>query len=129
MADLLVAASPVEIQAEADEAALSPEARGAALHLFHALTARLGLADGGSAEDWPAHRFFFGPADGPVGAVLDALRARSDAAEVSALPPRGGAPDTLFTAASEGEHAAVLVACTDAVTLDTVGRDLDAPAP
>ena len=129
MAELLVAASPVEIQAEADEAGLAPDAREAALHLFHELTTRLGVADGGSAEEWPSHRFFFGRQDGPIGGLLGALRTRPGTAEVAALPARGAdAPGTLFTAASNGSFAAVLLACGDAASLDAVASGLGAAA-
>ncbi|MBV9655470.1 MAG: hypothetical protein JOZ42_13000 [Acetobacteraceae bacterium] len=116
---MLIASSPVEIEAKADEAALAPEARAAALRLFHALTSRLELtppvlaAQGG--EDWPRHRFYFGPATGSIAGLLDHLRTGPQTAEVTEEGPvTGHVARTLFVTGTDGVYAGVLVACADA---------------
>lgn len=123
MSTLLVASSPVEIEAEADELGLDPLARGAALALFHDLTSRLELAAvelrGEGGTEWPHHRFHFGRVD----AVAAALRARPDALSVTSPPPAGTrAPATLFIEGADGDYTAVLVACADPASLDSIGE-------
>ena len=81
---LLVAGSPVEILAEADELGLDAESRTVASALFHDLTSRLELdllaADADGGEPWPKHRFWFGEA-AEVEALAERLRALPDVAE------------------------------------------------
>ena len=125
MSTLLVASSPVEIEAEADELGLDPAARGAALHLFHDLTSRLELAAvelrGEGGTEWPHHRFFFGHVED----IVSALRARPEALSVTGPPPAGtAAPVTLFIEGADAGFTAVLVACADPALLDAIGRDM-----
>lgn len=115
MAETLIASSPVEIAAKADEAGLPQDARDAAARLFHELTSQLGLAaaapDRQDGEEWPRHRFLFGPANGDVGRLADHLRGQDGVAEVTSASSAGEAPpDTLFVHGSEGGFEAVLVA-------------------
>ena len=83
MPELITAASPIEIQAKADEAGLSQDARDAALRLFHDLTSRIGLAAVGlhrdDGEEWPRHRFYFGPGGGSLADLAETLRAAATA--------------------------------------------------
>ena len=116
MPELMTAASPIEIQAKADEAGLAAEAREAALRLFHDLTSRIGLAavklERDDGEEWPRHRFYFGPGDGSLAALAETLRAQPGVAEVAADPrPGDAAPDTIYVAGSDGGFEAVLIAC------------------
>ena len=111
VSEMLIASSPVEIEASADEAGLDPGARVAALHLFHDLTSRLELsspalaAEGG--EDWPRHRFYFGVAAGSIAGLLEALRTGPQTAEVTASGPAADeAARTLFIAAGDGDSGA-----------------------
>ena len=63
MPRMLVASSPVEIEAKAEEAELPREAHDVARRMFHDLTDRLGqaaIALEVPHEDWPNHRFYFG---------------------------------------------------------------------
>ena len=115
---MLIASSPVEIEAKADEAGLAGDARASALHLFHDLTSRLELkspvlaAEGG--EDWRHHRFYFGLAGGAIGGLLDALRTGPQTSEVTENGPEAdAAARSLFIAGRDGEFAGVLVACAD----------------
>jgi hypothetical protein len=110
MTEIMVAGSPVEIEAKADAAGLGQDVREAALGEFHALTSRLELnllqgdADGG--EPWPRHRFYFGPAP-EIAAMVARLHGMDGVAE---------APDTapiVFVASSAGAFGALLVAGSD----------------
>ena len=107
MGDVLTAGSPVEIEAKAAEAGLAEADRDAALALFHDLTSRLELrllatpADGG--ENWPRHRFWFGPA-AAVGAITARLRASGEAAEAPATAA------IVFVTADDGPFAGLLAA-------------------
>ena len=106
---ILSAASPVEIEAQADSLALPAPARAAALALFHDLTSREELeamtlpAAGGKRHDgadWPTHRFLFG-ATAELASVLGTLRQRPDVAEIGAGDaPEGLAPRTLLLTSS-----------------------------
>lgn len=104
---MLAAGSPVEIEAKADAAGLTPDERDAALTLFHELTSRLELSllavepDGG--EPWPRHRFWCGEA-----AAVDAFAGRLRAAEGVAEAPATAA--VAFVTASAGPWHAVLAA-------------------
>lgn len=131
MPELMTAASPVEIEAKADEAGLPRDARDAALSLFHDLTSRLELAaldlDRAGGEEWPRHRFYFGPRRGAVGRLLDALRAQPDTSEVTSAPsPDSAPPHALFIVGSNGAFEAVLVACADAGLLRSLGQRIEA---
>ena len=115
MAETLIASSPVEIAAKAEEAGLPQDARDAAARLFHALTSRVGLAaaapDRHDGEDWPRHRFLFGPAGGEVGRLAAHLRGQDGVAEVTSAASAGEAPpDTLFLHGADGGFEAVLLA-------------------
>ncbi len=131
---ILSAASPVEIEACADDLALSAPERAAALALFHDLTSREELeamalpAATGKRHDgtrWPVHRFLFGKA-AELAPVLDALRQRPDVAEIGAGDaPEGLVPRTLLVVGSRDGFAALLLACTDAARLAEVTAELD----
>ena len=115
MAETLIASSPVEVAAKADEAGLPQEARDAAARLFHELTSRIGLAaaapDRHDGEEWPRHRFLFGAADGAVGRLAEHLRGQDGVAEVTSAASAGEAPpDTLFLHGADGGFEAVLLA-------------------
>lgn len=129
MIGLMAASSPVEIEAKADEAQLPDEARQAGLRLFHDLTSKLELAaielETKDGEEWPRHRFYFGPKDGEIARLLIALQERPDAAEVTTSPPRDETTaGTLFIAGSDGKFAAVLVACANASRLHAIRQEL-----
>ena len=113
MPRLLVAASPVEIEAKAEAAELSREAHDVALRLFHALTNRLGkaaIALEVQHEDWPNHRFYFGTAGAEMSALLDGLRARADIVDVTdGVPTRPAAVSGIYVQAGEGAFLGVLV--------------------
>lgn len=131
MPELITAASPIEIQAKADEAGLPPPARDAALRLFHDLTSRIGLAavklEREDGEEWPRHRFYFGPGGGSLAALAETLRAQPGAAEVAADPrPGDAAPDTIYVTGSDDGFEAVLIACDNPALLRTVTAPFDA---
>ncbi len=116
MAEVLIASSPVEVAAKADEAGLPQEARDAAARLFHELTSRIGLAaaapDRHDGEEWPRHRFLFGPAGGDVGRLAKHLRGQDGVVEVTSAASAGEAPpDTLFVHGTDVNFEAVLIAC------------------
>lgn len=121
---LLTASSPVEIEAKAEEAGLSPDGRTAALRLFHHLTSRLELAaidaEAHGGEEWPRHRFWFARA-GDVAVLLDALRAQPGVAE-AAQAQGADAQDVLFVSGTDSGYAGALVAGKDghAVRVATV---------
>jgi hypothetical protein len=86
MPRLLVASSPVEIEATGQELELPTEVLAIAMGMFHALTDRLARAVVALEvlrEDWPNHRFYFGTDGGEMGALLDGLRTRHDIVDVS----------------------------------------------
>ena len=119
---LLTASSPVEIEAKAEQAGLSPEEHAAALRLFHDLTSRLELsaiaADAHGGEEWPRHRFWFARAS-DVAVLLDALRAQPGVAE-AAQAKDAGAQDVLFVSGVEGDYAGALAAGADGQALRVV---------
>ncbi len=110
---MLIASSPVEIEAEADQAGLPPAARDAARVLFHRLTDRLGQAVATLSvahHNWPTHRFYFGTRSDSLAPLLAGLEARSDIADVSgALPADPGRLAGLYCRDTEGGCEAVLV--------------------
>ena len=86
MPKILVASSPVEIDAKADELELPKEACEVARGMFHGLTDRLGqavIALEVQHKDWPEHRFFFGTAGREMSALLDGLRAQPAVLDVT----------------------------------------------
>ena len=87
---MLIASSPVEIDAEAETAGLSPAAHAAARELFHSLTDRLGRAVAELSvghEDWPTHRFYFAAEPGGLAPLRAGLQARADIAEIGDAGP------------------------------------------
>lgn len=131
MPELMTAASPIEIQAKADEVGLASEARDAALRLFHDLTSRIGLAavklERDDGEEWPRHRFYFGPGGGGLAALAAALRAQPGTSEVAADPAPGDAvPDTIYVTGSDSGFEAVLIACDNPALLRAVTAPFDA---
>ena len=119
MTDLMIAASPVEIEAKADELGLAQAARDAATRLFHELTSQLELssfrlrADGG--QEWPHHLFLFGATGGAVTRLRDSLAGRDGVADVTAVKRHQPAkPHTLFICGAEGTFSGVLIASRDA---------------
>ena len=113
MDKLLIASSPVEIEAKAEEAGLSRAAHDAALALFHDLTGRLGKAARalpGQAAHWPSHRFYFAEAGEPdMVALLQGLAERPDFAEVDGASYDGRQPAGLFVREARDGYAGVLV--------------------
>ena len=112
MPRMLVAASPVEIDARAEEHGLAPEAHEAARRMFHDLTDRIAqatIARERQHEDWPNHRFYFGTHGAEMGALEEGLRARADIVDV-ADGEVGGRPEGLYARAAEGAFLDVLVA-------------------
>lgn len=113
MDKLLVASSPVEIEARAEEAGLGRPAHDVALALFHDLTARLGAAARAlpsGAAHWPSHRFYFAEAAEPeLAALLKGLAERPDFAEVGGAAYDGRTPAGLFVQEVRSGHAGVLV--------------------
>jgi hypothetical protein len=89
---MLVASSPVEIEAKAEEAGLPPDAHDVAQRMFHDLTNQLGQAAIALAvphEEWPNHRFYFGTLGAEMSALLDGLQARPDILDASnGIPER-----------------------------------------
>ncbi len=87
MVGLLIASSPVEIEAKAQAGALPGEALTAALSLFHRLTDRVGHASRAlddAHSRWPTHRFYFAEgSDSEMAALLEGLRNRPDYLEVT----------------------------------------------
>jgi hypothetical protein len=92
MSRMLVASSPVEIEAKAEEAKLPRDVHDIACRMFHELTNRLGqaaIALGLPHQDWPNHRFYFGISGSEMAALLDGLQARFDLIDVTdGIPAR-----------------------------------------
>ena len=110
---LLIASSPVEIEAKAEEAGLARAAHDLALSLFHDLTGRLGAAARalpGEAAHWPSHRFYFAEVGEPeLAALVEGLAARPDFMEVGGAAYGDGQPAGLFVREERGGHVGVLV--------------------
>ena len=113
MPRMLVASSPVEIEAKAEEAELPREAHDVARRMFHDLTDRLGkaaIALDVPHEDWPNHRFYFGTAGAEMAALLDGLRARPDILDVTdGLPGRPAAVSGIYIHQEQAPFIGVLV--------------------
>lgn len=113
MDKLLIASSPVEIEARAEEVGLPRAAHDVALALFHDLTDRLGKAARslpGQATHWPSHRFYFAEAAEPeLAALLQGLADRPDFAEVGGPAYDGRQPAGLFVRDARDGYAGVLV--------------------
>lgn len=134
---ILSAASPVEIEAQADGFALPAPARAAALALFHDLTSReelkamtLPSATGKRHDgaDWPIHRFLFATT-AELASVLDALRQRPDVAEIGSKDALEDlAARTLLLTGSQGEFSGVLLAGADPERLAEVMAELQMPS-
>ena len=109
---LLIASSPVEIEAKAEEAGLPQPAREAALFLFHALTRRIGEATRAlhsGDESMPAHRFYFGESgDAELLSILDGLQKRPDYSEVVEAEA-AKTPNGLFAVMSRDGSTGLLV--------------------
>lgn len=113
MPRMLVAASPVEIEAKAEEAGFAPEAHEAAMAMFHVLTDRMAkaaIAREMAHETWPNRRFYFGTTGAEMGALLDGLEARADIVDVARGRDRRDDPDGLFVREAGGGFVGVLVA-------------------
>ena len=114
MDTLLIASSPVEIEAKSEAAGLTRPVHDLALALFHELTDRLGQAARQLPEadaSWPTLRFYFGSSGSEaMAALLDGLRQRADFAEVAegaAAPP--AAPAGLFVRRSREHFTGVMI--------------------
>ncbi len=111
---LLIASSPVEIEAKSEAAGLPRPVHDLALALFHELTDRLGQASRQLPEadsSWPTLRFYLAPSTSvAMAAMLDGLRQRADFVEVAgdaAAPPTG--PTGLFIHRSREQLTGVLI--------------------
>lgn len=112
MPRLLVAASPVEIDAEAEAAGLPQGAHLTARRMFHDLTDRMAqatIARERQHEDWPNHRFYFGTQGAEMAALVKGLRGRADIVDI-ADGAGGAVPDGMYAQAVEGDFLGVLVA-------------------
>jgi hypothetical protein len=113
MDKILVASSPVEIEAKAEAAGLPRAVHDLALALFHGLTDRLGRAARslpGRAAHWPSHRFYFADAAEPeMTVLLQGLEHRPDFAEVGGATYDGRQPAGLFVRDARDGYVGVLV--------------------
>ncbi len=112
MPRMRVAASPVEIDAQAEAAGLPQGTHLAARRMFHELTdqiAQATIARERQHEDWPNHRFYFGTQGAEMEALVAGLRGRADIVDV-ADGAGTGVPEGLYAQALEGEFLGVLVA-------------------
>ena len=133
---ILSAASPVEIEAQADSFALPAPARAAALALFHDLTSREELeamklpsatGERHDGTDWPTHRFLFA-ATADLASVIEALRRRPDVAEIGSKAVEDAGPRTLLLTGSQGEFSGVLLAGADPGRLADLMAGLKLPS-
>ena len=114
MDTLLIASSPVEIEAKSEAAGLPPAVHDLALALFHELTDRLGQAARQLPEadtSWPTLRFYFADSGSDaMKALLDGLQQRADFVEVAAGAGSSPAePAGLFVRRSRDGFTGVLV--------------------
>lgn len=132
MAGLLIAASPVEIEAKAEEAGMAPAAVKAARSLFHSLTSAMELsaiamqpADG---EEWPRHRFYFGLPN-VMEPLKTALAGMQDVAEATSMPVTAADErPTLYVSGQEGGYSALLLAGADIGWLKRIAGPLEQAA-
>jgi hypothetical protein len=110
---MLVASSPVEIEAKAEEAGFSRDAHDIARRMFHDLTDRLGQATIALSvlhEDWPNHRFYFGTQGAEMSALIVGLRSRPDILDLThGLPDKPEAVAGLYIQEVQGSFIGVLV--------------------
>lgn len=111
MPRMLVASSPVEIEAKAE--GMAKDARDTAQRMFHNLTDRLGKAAVALSimhEDWPNHRFYFGTQGSEMSALLKGLQSRADILDLThGLPNRPAVLSGLFIQETQGSFIGVLV--------------------
>jgi len=113
MPRILVAASPVEIEAKAEEAGLSAPAHHVARRMFHDLTDRIAkatIARERQHEDWPNHRFYFGTGGDEMASLVQGLCGRADIVDVGEGPAGDAPPAGLFARAEQDGFVGVLVA-------------------
>jgi hypothetical protein len=114
MPRMLVAASPVEIEAKAEEAGLPEPAHRMARRMFHELTdciAQATIARERQHEDWPNHRFYFGTVGQEMAALVEGLEGRADIVDITAGGVRASeTPDGLYARDEEDNFIGVLVA-------------------
>ncbi len=110
---LLIASSPVEIEARSEEAGLTPQAHDVALALFHELTDRLGQAARlmhPREADFPTSRFYFaGQANAEMASLIEGLRRRPDFNEIEHGLPSSPAGAGLFASLSRDGLTGLLV--------------------
>ena len=113
MPRMVVASSPVEIEAKAEEAGFSQDAHDIAERMFHDLTNRLGQATVALSalhESWPNHRFYFGTQGAEMSALIDGLRSRPDLLDVThGVPDKPQAVAGLYVQETEDPFVGVLV--------------------
>ena len=114
MDSLLIASSPVEIEARAVEAGLTPQAHDLARALFHELTDRLGQAARLMPDNetgFPTNRFYFADStNAELAALLEGLRRRPDFTELAEnLPAAPGETTGLFASRSQDGLTGLLV--------------------
>lgn len=114
MPRMLVASSPVEIEANAEEAGFSRDAHDTAQCMFHGLTDRLGRATVALSvlhKDWPNHRFYFGTQGAEMSALIDGLRSRPEILDLThGIPDKPAAVSGLYIQETEDSFIGVLVA-------------------
>ena len=113
MPRMLVASSPVEIEAKTEEAGFSQEVHDIAERMFHDLTNRLGQATITLSvlhENWPNHRFYFGTQGAEMLALIDGLRSRPDILDVGhGVPAKPEADAGLYIQDTQGPFIGILV--------------------
>src|SRR3954452_11320522 len=113
MARMLVASSPVEIEAKAEATGFSQEAHDTAQRMFHELTDRLGRATVALSvlhENWPNHRFYFGTQGAEMSALIDGLQSRPEILDLTqGLPDDPAAVSGLYIQETRHPFIGVLV--------------------
>ncbi len=113
MPRMLVASSPVEIEAKADEAGFAPHTHDIARRMFHDLSDRIAkeaIARERQHEEWPNRRFYFGTSGQEMSALVEGLRARDDIIDVRTGRGRQHTPSGLYIQAEDGAFVGILVA-------------------